>query len=145
VAGQRVRVMRPVRYPRLTVADFARLLARVVVIRHGRWVCWELEGKRDRYGYSRFWLGGQWRQAHRVAYEWLVAEAPEPVMRQRRRTIPGDRPQLDHLCDNEACVRPTHLRPATQVENQTARVIRNPRYKTVGGVPKSRLSKRQAA
>jgi hypothetical protein len=129
-----------VRYPRLEPADFARLYAKWRPVRRGRWVCWELEGKRDRYGYGRFWLGGQWRQAHRVAFEWLVAEAPEPVLRSRRRTVPADRPQLDHECGNEACIRPGHIRPVTHHRNQELRVLRNPRYRTFRGRPKERVA-----
>jgi hypothetical protein len=117
-------------YPRLRDADFSRFATKVTEKRSGNWMCWEWTGKRDRFGYPRFWLDGSWRQAHRVAWVWLVAEAPEPVLRVRRRSIPDHRPQLDHLCNNESCIRPTHLRPVTQTENQRLRVARNPKYRT---------------
>lgn len=65
--------------------------------------CWEWTGTRT-YGYGRFRLRGKYVQAHRLMYELLVGPIPDGL-------------QLDHLCRNRACVRPSHLEPVTQREN----------------------------
>jgi hypothetical protein len=90
-----------------------RLRARIEshVERDGVFGCWLWTGKPDRYGYGTVWLGGP-RQAHRVAYVELVG----PV-------APGLK--LDHLCRRRHCVRPDHLEPVTEAENQ---LRANPEY-----------------
>jgi hypothetical protein len=42
--------------------------------------------------------------AHRVAYEQFVGTVPDGL-------------ELDHLCENKACVNPGHLEPVTRSEN----------------------------
>ena len=65
--------------------------------------CWNWIGAKGR-GYGLFWLNGRNQQAHRVG--WMLAG----------KTIP-DGLQLDHLCRNRACVRPSHLEPVTHRVN----------------------------
>ena len=55
-------------------------------------------------GYGRFYLNGQLRPAHRVAYETLVGSIPRGL-------------DLDHLCRVRSCVNPDHLEPVTRAEN----------------------------
>ena len=101
----------------LSDEELERFVAKIVPVQQGNWHCWEWTGKRDRFGYARFWLDGQWRAAHRLAFVGMVAGSKTP---QRRR---GMRPldleyQLDHLCNNESCVRPSHLLPMLHRTNQ---------------------------
>lgn len=66
--------------------------------------CWTWIGSRDQSGYGQLWVRGRMLGAHRVIYEAL------------RGAVPSDL-QLDHLCRNRACVRPSHLEPVTVQEN----------------------------
>lgn len=67
--------------------------------------CWEWTGTLNRDGYGSFQLGhGVAARAHRVLYEQLVGPIPEGL-------------HIDHLCYNPCCVRPDHLEPVTQAEN----------------------------
>ncbi len=62
--------------------------------------CWLWLGHVDPRGYGR--AGSSW--AHRLAYEFEVGTIPEGL-------------ELDHLCRNRGCVRPSHLEPVTHAEN----------------------------
>lgn len=66
--------------------------------------CWLWVGTKNQYGYGRFHVDGSLKTAHCVAYELVVGPRP-----------PGM--ELDHICHNSSCVRPTHLRPATHKQN----------------------------
>jgi len=66
--------------------------------------CWIWTAYRDRDGYGVFNLDGRRQKAHRLAYEWSTGQQL------------GDL-QVDHICHNPACVRPDHLRTATNKEN----------------------------
>ena len=70
--------------------------------------CWLWTAATDRKGYGRIWVDGQRRQAHRVAYVLSGGEIPEGML-------------LDHRCHHTACVRPEHLRLATNKQNQENR------------------------
>lgn len=68
--------------------------------------CWPWTGgkggKRREYGYIS--IDGVGVGAHRVLYELFVGPIPEGL-------------ELDHLCRNPGCVRPSHLEPVTHQEN----------------------------
>lgn len=66
--------------------------------------CWEWQGAVDPNGYGRFHIDGRMLGAHRVTYQMLVGEIPEGR-------------DLDHLCRNRRCVRPSHLEPVSRYEN----------------------------
>lgn len=73
--------------------------------------CWRWTGARfteKAGGYAQFWLEGKTVKAHIWAYRNFVAAIP-----------PGM--QVDHRCRNRICVRPDHLRLATNKQNQENR------------------------
>jgi hypothetical protein len=85
--------------------------------------CWQWIGWKDKYGYGRFSFPGDGRTAtgkhrrrhayaHQLAY-WL-ANGPIPKGM-----------ELDHLCYNPSCVRPTHLEVVTHDENIRRRSEKN--------------------
>ncbi len=65
--------------------------------------CW-IWLSRKRNGYGQFRHGNHSTQAHRIAYEEICGPIPQGL-------------NLDHLCRNRSCVRPTHLEPVTQRVN----------------------------
>lgn len=74
--------------------------------------CW-LWKKPGETGYDRFYMQGDFHQAHRVSYGWEHEEVPVHLV-------------IDHLCRVPACVRPEHLEPVTNGEN-VRRGVRKPR------------------
>jgi hypothetical protein len=66
--------------------------------------CWTWIASTNDNGYGQFYVGEQKFSAHRWSYELLVGPVP-------------DGKELDHLCRNRACVRPSHLEPVTHLEN----------------------------
>ncbi len=66
--------------------------------------CWPWLGKANSGGYGLTTFKGRTYRAHRAMYEVVVGPIPEGL-------------QLDHLCRNRACVRPSHLEPVTNWEN----------------------------
>ena len=65
--------------------------------------CWNWVGPLQN-GYSTFQAGGAW-YGHRFAWVWFMGGH-----------APGR--ELDHLCNNRACVRPDHLAPVTSTMNE---------------------------
>jgi hypothetical protein len=76
--------------------------------------CWTWRSqtlqKKGRFGegYGLFWFNGRTVLAHRYSYQELVGPIPAGLT-------------LDHLCRNRSCVRPSHLEPVTQAENNARR------------------------
>lgn len=82
--------------------------------------CWNWTAAIVRkYGMFRVIVDGtkKMKKAHRIAYELLVGEIPEGH-------------GLDHICHNEACVRPDHLRPVTAKQNAEHRISANTNSKS---------------
>lgn len=66
--------------------------------------CWVWQRAKNWDGYGHMQHLGRLCRATRVYYERFVGPIPEGL-------------QLDHLCRNRACVRPSHLEPVTGTEN----------------------------
>lgn len=66
--------------------------------------CWIWTASKDRHGYGHFWHEGRLRLVHRLIYETLVGPIPEGKV-------------IDHICHTRHCLRPDHLRIATNQEN----------------------------
>lgn len=67
--------------------------------------CWIWQRYKDRDGYGTVKRDGRCLHAYR--YYWEQQNGP----------VPRDR-ELDHLCRQRDCVRPDHLEPVTNAENQ---------------------------
>lgn len=70
--------------------------------------CWTWTANKSPDGYGRFWAGGKLHQAHRISYEWEFGAIAGGMV-------------IDHECHNRSCVRPDHLRQATQKQNMENR------------------------
>lgn len=70
--------------------------------------CWEWTGFCDRKGYAKIWNPGGNQYAHVVMYQLRVGPVPAGW-------------EVDHLCNNTSCVRPTHLEAVTGAENTRRR------------------------
>lgn len=79
-------------------------MKRVAVDEHG---CWVWQGKRNHYGYGRFYVDQQEVMAHRWAYEHWIGPIPPGLV-------------IDHYVCNrgkQGCVNPHHCRPETLERN----------------------------
>lgn len=81
---------------------FTRFWAKVESDTNGD--CWLWLGHRTDKGYGRMSVDGRLVRVHRLAYEHFVGPIPNGL-------------QIDHLCRNRACVKPSHLEPVTNREN----------------------------
>lgn len=66
--------------------------------------CWNWTGAIQSNGYGKIGLNGKTPYSHRVAFE--LSNGPVP-----------DGLELDHLCRNHSCARPSHLEAVTHAEN----------------------------
>lgn len=67
--------------------------------------CWLYDGWRNSAGYPYLHWEGRDQPAHRVIFALLTGESLDGL-------------DLDHLCRNVACVRPSHHEAVTHAENQ---------------------------
>ncbi len=78
-----------------------RILEKVIISDDG---CWNWSGAMYKRGYGQIRIGKRCYRAHRISYEVHVGPIPNGMV-------------VMHLCDNKICVRPSHLRVGTQLEN----------------------------
>lgn len=67
--------------------------------------CWLWVAGKDDKGYGQFSIGFKKIKPHRLSYEMANGPIPEGLL-------------IDHRCHVKACIRPSHLRPVTQKQNQ---------------------------
>jgi len=66
--------------------------------------CWPWRGPSNPRGYGRLRFEGRKSYVHRAVYETFFGPIPAGLV-------------VMHVCDNPKCVRPSHLRVGTQIEN----------------------------
>lgn len=66
-------------------------------------------------GYGKVRMKHRTSRAHRASYEAFVGPIPEGL-------------EIDHLCRNRACIKPSHLEPVTRPENHRRRWLVNPTF-----------------
>lgn len=70
--------------------------------KHWLWIGATIKAKKARYG--QFWNGSRLVMAHRHSYEITKGKIPNGLT-------------IDHQCNVPLCVRPSHLKPMTLIEN----------------------------
>lgn len=86
----------------MTPETTVRFIRKINVSEH----CWTWTGATAGEGYGVFWLPGRgMTYAHRIAHEQFVGPIAEGL-------------EVDHLCTNRLCVKPTHLEAVTGDENK---------------------------
>lgn len=73
--------------------------------------CWELDYLRTKEGYTRIRRDGVLRLGHSWYWEQMYGPVPDGL-------------ELDHTCENRACVNPDHLEPVTHQENMRRVALR---------------------
>jgi hypothetical protein len=66
--------------------------------------CWGWSGAVGKNGYATFVVDGESVLAHRFAYVMTFGDIPDEL-------------EIDHLCRNRGCARPSHLEAVTHREN----------------------------
>lgn len=95
--------------------------------------CWVWLRWKNKKGYGKTSLDGKTRWAHRVYYELIKG-----VELTRGK-------QLDHMCENESCVNPDHLRIVTNLQNQKYRAKMTEKVAKEIKALKGKLSERKIA
>jgi HNH endonuclease len=83
--------------------------------------CWERDTPSEAHGYDYYYIGRKRVYAHRYAYEQWYGSI-DPTL------------DIDHLCRNRRCIRPTHLELVTRSEN-VKRGERAQRTECINGHP----------
>jgi hypothetical protein len=66
--------------------------------------CWVWTRSKNDKGYGQITHDGRVMYAHRLTYQLMVGPIPEGL-------------EIDHLCRNTSCCRPSHLEAVTHAEN----------------------------
>lgn len=78
------------------VKEGGRFLSKVGICFDDKEKCWEWLASLDKDGYGQFRHGKRMVKAHRMSYELFVGAIPMGM-------------EIDHLCQNKKCVKPSHL------------------------------------
>jgi hypothetical protein len=93
-----------------------KLLRRLVTTETG---CQEFVGARNNKGYGNIVIEGQYKKAHRLAYEYHKGPIPEGM-------------HVLHKCDNPPCCNPEHLFLGSNLDNVIDSTNKNRRANQVG-------------
>lgn len=117
--------MASVRYRHFTLEEYeAKAVARFWAKVDKTWTCWLWTGTQSSHGYGNFTLmeyqpgrtkeGTKRRELRSHRYSWEKANGPIP-----------EGMEIDHVCHNKLCVRPSHLRLTTRKQNNENRAGAN--------------------